>query len=188
MTTYYAQRNHEPAPLREQSFLVCFVRAHARFEVLTCLDMNIYIKPIYFITQNIVIKKVYTLSHRERKVLVRVLPHDGYKFEAELKKGTSIKDVIKTLKELGFPYELEDTSHMNIESLQKIYDSFMNLSQKYGTIIRISNGFYREWLKLGFDLIDAKRQVYEENTFSSTSPRNQASNRARDNEKPKEEP
>ena len=144
--------------------------------------MNIYLKPIYFITQNIVTKKVCTLSHRERKVLVRVLPHDGYKFEAELKKGTSIKDVIKTLKELGFPYEIEDTPHTDIESLQKIYDSFMNLSQKYGTIIKTSNEFYREWLKLGFDLIDVKRQVYEENTLSSTSPRNQTSNRARDNE------
>ena len=125
---------------------------------------------------------MYTLSHRERKVLVRVLPHDGYKFEAELKKGTSIKDVIETLRELGFPYEIEDTPHTEFESLQKIYDSFMNLSQKYGTIIRTSNGFYREWLKLGFDLIDAKRQVYEENTLSSTSPRNQASNSSSDNE------
>ena len=150
--------------------------------------MNIYLKPIYFITQNIVTKKVYTLSQRERKVLVRVLPHDGYKFEAELKKGTSIKDVIKTLKELGFPYEIEGTPHTDIESLQKIYDSFMILSQKYGKIISASNGFYREWLKLGFDLIDAKRQVYEENILSSISPRNQASNLTRDNETPKGEP
>jgi hypothetical protein len=150
--------------------------------------MNIYLKPIHFITQNIVTKKVYTLSQRERKVLVRVLPHEGYNFEVELKKGTSIKDVIKTLKELGFPYEIEGTPHTDIESLQKIYDSFMILSQKYGKIISASNGFYREWLKLGFDLIDAKRQVYEENILSSISPRNQASNLTRDNETPKGEP
>ena len=119
---------------------------------------------------------MYSLSHRERKVLVRVLPNDGYNFEAEIKKGTSIKDVIKNIKELCLLYEIKESQHTDIESFQKICDSFMILSEKYGTIIRTSNGFYREWLKLGFDLMDAKRQGYEENSLSSTSPLNQASN------------
>ena len=125
---------------------------------------------------------MYNLSHRERKVLVRVLPNEGYNIEVELKKGTSIEDVIKTLEELGFPYKIEDNPPTNIESLQKTYDSFMILSQKYGSIIRSSDGFYREWLKLGFDLIDARGQVYEENTLSSTSTSNQASNHVNSSE------
>lgn len=102
------------------------------------------------------------LVQRDRKVLVRVLPNHGYKMEVEINKDTSIKEVITTLKELGFSYEVGDISTSDVELLKQLSNSFIDLSQEYGEIISSNNGLYEAWLKFGFDLIDIKSPVNEE--------------------------
>jgi hypothetical protein len=110
---------------------------------------------------------VLQLSQKDRKVLVRVLPNNGYKMEVEINKDTSINEVIKTLQELGFSYEEKDISTFDVELFNQLYDSFVILSQEYGDIISSNMGLYKAWLKFGFNLIDIKNPLNEESIMSN---------------------
>ena len=120
------------------------------------------------------------LAHRDRKVLVRVLPNDGYKMEVEIKKDTSIKEVIKTLQELGFSYGANHISMSDVEVIKQLFDSFINLSKDYGEIILSNDGLYESWLKFGFDLINIQRPVNEKSINSNEINLNPNSNHADD--------
>jgi hypothetical protein len=79
--------------------------------------------------------------------------------EVELREGTSIREVIKTLEELGFSYEFENGNEMvnttHLQMLQTIYDKFLLITQEHNELIRMNNDFYQNWLSFGYDLVDA---------------------------------